>query len=336
MPIISVDLYPTLLELADLEPPEGQPLDGLSVLPVLTGQAESLDRKALYWHFPGYLGASGDQWRTTPAGAIRAGDLKLIQFFEDDHIELYDLDADIGQGHDLADERPEDARRLLSMLERWREQDQCPIADAATARPAEAGQARRVRVDPAKNQQKRQRAEDRGKSYPDQIRQPDPHRRDPRTLDPRIDGICPLPSALCLGLLPGSTLSRRVSLVPPAAHGEGAKRASRSSGSFEGALEFRSAVFGGAGEDGEVRQDADLGPMVDVAAEDQEAAFGRRSAMISTRASPRAPQVKCGRPVVVGDPPLERRGVAKRRDVGWRRSPLVADRRPRGDGRGGQ
>ena len=127
VPIISVDLYPTLLEFTGAEPPEGQPLDGLSVLPILTGQAESLDREALYWHFPGYLGASGNQWRTTPAGAIQVGDLKLIQFLEDGHAELYDLDDDLGQDRDLAIERPEDAERLLGMLERWREEINAPM-----------------------------------------------------------------------------------------------------------------------------------------------------------------------------------------------------------------
>src|SRR5262249_36763564 len=79
-PINSVDLYPALLELAGAAPPAGQPLDGVSYVRLLTGGGQgALDRDAVYWHFPGYLGAGPGQWRTTPAGAVRRGDWKLIE-----------------------------------------------------------------------------------------------------------------------------------------------------------------------------------------------------------------------------------------------------------------
>ena len=64
----------------------------------------------LYWHFPGYLGAGKDGWRTTPAGAIRAGDWKLIEFFETGKIELYNLAEDIGEKNDLAKKMPDRAK----------------------------------------------------------------------------------------------------------------------------------------------------------------------------------------------------------------------------------
>src|SRR5207247_1125213 len=78
VPIISVDLYPTLLEIAASQPPVNYPLDGVSYAKLLfAGGKGSLDRDAIFWHFPGYLGAGANSWRTTPGGAIRAGDWKL-------------------------------------------------------------------------------------------------------------------------------------------------------------------------------------------------------------------------------------------------------------------
>jgi arylsulfatase A-like enzyme len=122
-PINSVDLYPTLLEVARAEPPQDYPLDGVSYLKLLTsgGQA-TLTRDAIYWHFPGYLGAGESQWRTTPAGAIRSGDWKLLEFFEDDRLELYNLKDDVGEQKNLASQMPEKARQLHEQLIAWRQQ----------------------------------------------------------------------------------------------------------------------------------------------------------------------------------------------------------------------
>lgn len=126
-PIISVDLFPTLLALAHAKPPKTQPLDGLSLLPLLLGRESGLKRDALYWHFPGYLGAGPDAWRTTPAGAIRVGDNKLIEFFEDGRLQLFDLRADIGQKRDLAKERPDLVRTLHERLKAWRQAVAAPM-----------------------------------------------------------------------------------------------------------------------------------------------------------------------------------------------------------------
>jgi arylsulfatase A-like enzyme len=117
--ICSVDFYPTFLEVAGVKPTSGYVLDGVSILPtLLTGKA--IERDAIYWHFPGYLGAGNDKWRTKPAGAIRSGDFKLIEFFEDNHVELYNLKEDLSQKHDLAKERPELAKELHDKLIAWR------------------------------------------------------------------------------------------------------------------------------------------------------------------------------------------------------------------------
>jgi arylsulfatase A-like enzyme len=127
-PINSVDLYPTLLEVAGVEPPPNYPLDGVSYFKLLTsGGKASLGRDAIFWHFPGYLGAGVGSWRTTPAGAIRSGDWKLQEFFEDGRIELYNLREDIGQTNNLAAKLPDKAKELHARLAAWRETIKAPM-----------------------------------------------------------------------------------------------------------------------------------------------------------------------------------------------------------------
>jgi arylsulfatase A-like enzyme len=120
-PFISVDLFPSLMELAGGTPPRDQPLDGASQVKLFTsGGKDAPDRDALYWHFPGYLGSPGNTWRTTPAGAIRVGDWKLLEFFEDRRLELYNLKDDLGQKTDLAAKQPEKTAELHLKLLAWR------------------------------------------------------------------------------------------------------------------------------------------------------------------------------------------------------------------------
>jgi arylsulfatase A-like enzyme len=83
-PIISVDLYPTLLEVAGAKPQAGYTLDGVSYVALLKGEAETLDREAIYWHFPGYLGAAENTWRTKPVSVVRSRDWKLRENLEDE------------------------------------------------------------------------------------------------------------------------------------------------------------------------------------------------------------------------------------------------------------
>src|SRR5207237_5543354 len=101
---------------------------------ILSTHTGSLRREALYWHYPHYSNQGG-----TSAGAIRAGDYKLIEFYEDGRLELYHLGRDIGEGVNLATRDRARAARMREMLERWRRSvdarmpSQNPKFDASTA-----------------------------------------------------------------------------------------------------------------------------------------------------------------------------------------------------------
>ena len=111
-PVTSVDFYPTFLEIVGAKAPANQPLDGESMMPLLT-QTGTLKRDAIYWHYPHYH-------HSRPAGAIRQGKWKLIEFFEDGKLELYDLAKDIGEKKNLAEKNPKKAAQLQKKLARWR------------------------------------------------------------------------------------------------------------------------------------------------------------------------------------------------------------------------
>ncbi len=122
-PVIGTDLYPTILEITGVAPDPQMPLDGVSLYRLLVDH-KNIDPRPLFWHFPAYLQAyrgMESPWRTTPAAAIRVGRYKLIEWYEDGRVELYDLDADLGESHDLFEELPEKASELLDRLHRWQE-----------------------------------------------------------------------------------------------------------------------------------------------------------------------------------------------------------------------
>lgn len=114
-PVSSVDFFPTILEIAGVKEPVKSPVDGRSLVPLLR-RAGSLGRNALYWHYPHYSNQGG-----VPSGAVRAGDYKLIEFFEDGRVELYNLANDERESRDLAPHDPERTARLHQMLRAWRE-----------------------------------------------------------------------------------------------------------------------------------------------------------------------------------------------------------------------
>jgi arylsulfatase A-like enzyme len=129
-PIISVDLMTTLIELAGTTAPAKQPLDGVSMVECFTSGGKKIPTRDLFWHFPGYLGAGQGSWRTTPASAIRSGNWKLIEFFETNKKELYDLKADESQKTDLAENNPEMVKELHAKLVSWRNSVNAPMPTA--------------------------------------------------------------------------------------------------------------------------------------------------------------------------------------------------------------
>jgi arylsulfatase A-like enzyme len=112
--ITSTDFYPTMLEMANLPLRPEQHLDGISIVPLLK-QTGTLNHKALYWHYPHYSPQG-----SYPTGAVRVGDYKLIESYEDGHVELYNLKDDIGEKNDLSAKMPEKAAGLKKMLQDWR------------------------------------------------------------------------------------------------------------------------------------------------------------------------------------------------------------------------
>ncbi|MBN1561231.1 sulfatase-like hydrolase/transferase, partial [candidate division KSB1 bacterium] len=112
-PVISMDYVPTMLELAGLPLRPEKHMDGLSLVPLLRG-AEQLPRKALYWHYPHYHGST---W--TPGAALRAREWKLIEFYEYEKVELYNLKEDVGEKNDLAATLPDKRDELLAKLHSW-------------------------------------------------------------------------------------------------------------------------------------------------------------------------------------------------------------------------
>jgi uncharacterized sulfatase len=111
----SYDLFSTFIEIGNGKIPTNQQTDGISLVPLIKGEKETLSREALYWHFP------TSQWTRNPAGAIRKGKYKLIEHFEDGRLELFDLDDDIGETNNLINKKPVIAYQLLNDLKNWRE-----------------------------------------------------------------------------------------------------------------------------------------------------------------------------------------------------------------------
>ena len=113
VPIVSMDFFPTMLELAGLPLLPDRHVDGVSLVPLLSGEGE-LSERALYWHYPHYHGST---W--TPGAAIRDGQWKLIAFYEFDKVELYNLKDDPGEQHDLSKTHPDKTKELAAALRAW-------------------------------------------------------------------------------------------------------------------------------------------------------------------------------------------------------------------------
>ena len=116
VPVISTDFYPTILEMIGLPLQPKQHADGVSIAPLVRGKGE-LVRAAIYWHFPHY----SNHGMQSPGGAVRAGDYKLLEYFENQTVQLFNLREDIGEQNDLSETQPDKAAELRAMLHSWRE-----------------------------------------------------------------------------------------------------------------------------------------------------------------------------------------------------------------------
>lgn len=113
VPASSVDLFPTILEMAGVTRGAENRIDGESLTPILR-QTGGLRRDAVYWHYPHY------GYATKPFGAVRRGDYKLIEYFENGDLELYNLREDITESKNLATAHPVVAREMHERLATWR------------------------------------------------------------------------------------------------------------------------------------------------------------------------------------------------------------------------
>ena len=112
-PAMSIDFLPTLADLCELK--QSLPAcDGISLAPLLLQQGRWI-RNELYWHYPHYHPGGA-----TPYGAVRAGDWRLVEFYEDGKVELYDLARDVSETKDLAAQQPQKRGELLAALRKWR------------------------------------------------------------------------------------------------------------------------------------------------------------------------------------------------------------------------
>jgi len=119
-PVISMDVYPTVLDAAGLEQAPTQHVDGMNLRPLLQGG--TTPGRPIYWHYPHY----GNQG-AAPSGAVRSGEWKLVEWFEDGSTELFHLGRDPGESQNLAAEEPGRTAALLASLRRWRESVQAKM-----------------------------------------------------------------------------------------------------------------------------------------------------------------------------------------------------------------
>lgn len=109
-PICSIDLYPTVASAVGVQ--LEREVDGVDLTPAL--KDEQLEREALYWHYPHYSNQGG-----FPGGAVRMGDYKLVERYEDGRVHLYNLAEDLGEANDLAAEHPKRVKQMRQQLHDW-------------------------------------------------------------------------------------------------------------------------------------------------------------------------------------------------------------------------
>lgn len=138
VPVSGVDLYPTICEMLDAPIPDSHVPDGKSLVSLLRGEPHELAERTLFWHFPAYLQSYGKNhndeqrdpyFRSRPCSVVRQGRWKLIQYFERNEFELFDLVSDLGETINELQSEAEVVARLKSALHRLQEETDAPIPD---------------------------------------------------------------------------------------------------------------------------------------------------------------------------------------------------------------
>ena len=112
-PVVTTDMYYTLLTMAGLSVPDDPGAEGRDLTPQLKQPDAALARDALFFHYPHYYAT------TSPVSAVRAGDWKLLEYYEDQHVELYNLREDLSEQKNLAETMSDKAQTLRDRLHAW-------------------------------------------------------------------------------------------------------------------------------------------------------------------------------------------------------------------------
>lgn len=139
IPITSVDMMPTFAQLAGSELPATQPVDGQSFVPLLKGE-KALEDRSIFWHYPMYLDSKGKAvipihgtnrmyWRGVPATMVVTGDWKLIYYYEDQSVKLFNVQADPYEASELSSRHPEKTQQMLKELKEWVAATDAPAPD---------------------------------------------------------------------------------------------------------------------------------------------------------------------------------------------------------------
>lgn len=118
-PVVSIDFFPTLLSMAGIRPPQESVIEGVDISPLLKKKKPSVDmnERPIFWHFPHY----SNHGLQSPCGAVRKGDWKLIEYYENGTVQLFDIAHDMEEKNDLAASNPSKVDELRELLHQWRE-----------------------------------------------------------------------------------------------------------------------------------------------------------------------------------------------------------------------
>ncbi len=117
VPVIGTDIFPTIIDMLGLKLLPQQHIDGKSLVPLVKG-GQTLSRKAIYWYFPHY----SNHGMQSPGSAVRSGDYKLLEYFENQTVQLFNLKNDPGEQNDLAKAKPAKVSELKAMLHKWQKE----------------------------------------------------------------------------------------------------------------------------------------------------------------------------------------------------------------------